>query len=358
MWIALATFAAASLAPGETKDLALLGAKAYPAPRASPIQDAVVLIREGKIFAVGERGKLVIPDDTATLECAGLTVTAGFQNSHVHFTEPKWENAAAIPAERLGNQLQDMLTRYGFTAVVDTGSLLPNTLAIRQRIESGEVSGPRILTAGVPLYPKNGIPYYLRDSVPASILQQLPQVERAEEVGPLVEAQIAGGADVVKVFAVSWVRRGRTKAMSLDAIRAATAEAHRRGKLVYAHPSLVEGIWLALAGQVDVLAHTVENPERFSDLLIAQMRYADISLVPTLKLLGSSGGSEGVLGEVKSFASVGGRILFGTDVGFLTDYDPTEEYVLMSRAGLSFDEILASLFRPQSSFIELTVKTT
>ena len=54
-----------------------------------------------------------------------------------------------------------MLTRYGFTSVVDTGSLLSNTVAIRKRIASGEVAGPRILTAGFPLYPRDGIPYYV-----------------------------------------------------------------------------------------------------------------------------------------------------------------------------------------------------
>ena len=35
--------------------------------------------------------------------------------------------------------------------------------------------------------------------------------------------------------------------------------------------------------------------------------------------------------------------LFGTDVGYMSDYDPTEEYVLMAEAGMSFRQILASL---------------
>ena len=36
-------------------------------------------------------------------------------------------------------------------------------------------------------------------------------------------------------------------------------------------------------------------------------------------------------------------MLFGTDVGYMTDYDPTEEYALLGQAGLSFPDVLAAL---------------
>src|SRR5439155_1691323 len=42
-------------------------------------------------------------------------------------------------------------------------------------------------------------------------------------------------------------------------------------------------------------------------------------------------------------AVAGGQILFGTDVGYLTHSDPSREYELMGRAGLTWREILASL---------------
>jgi len=35
-----------------------------------------------------------------------------------------------------------MLTRFGFTTVVDVASDLANTLELRRRIDTGEVSGP------------------------------------------------------------------------------------------------------------------------------------------------------------------------------------------------------------------------
>jgi hypothetical protein len=37
--------------------------------------------------------------------------------------------------------------------------------------------------------------------------------------------------------------------------------------------------------------------------------------------------------QLRAYSQAGGQVLFGTDVGFVTDYDPAEEYLLMARAG-------------------------
>lgn len=47
--------------------------------------------------------------------------------------------------------------------------------------------------------------------------------------------------------------------------------------------------------------------------------------------------------QVRAYAALDGEILFGTDVGYMTDYDPSDEYAYLAEAGLSFDRILASL---------------
>jgi imidazolonepropionase-like amidohydrolase len=49
------------------------------------------------------------------------------------------------------------------------------------------------------------------------------------------------------------------------------------------------------------------------------------------------------LKELASFQAAGGQVLFGTDVGYMHDYDPTAEYELMAKAGMSSSQILASL---------------
>src|SRR5438046_10269500 len=47
--------------------------------------------------------------------------------------------------------------------------------------------------------------------------------------------------------------------------------------------------------------------------------------------------------QLRAYAGAGGQILFGTDVGYMTDYDPTDEYLLLARAGLSFPDVLSAL---------------
>jgi imidazolonepropionase-like amidohydrolase len=47
--------------------------------------------------------------------------------------------------------------------------------------------------------------------------------------------------------------------------------------------------------------------------------------------------------QLKSYADAGGQILFGTDVGYIDHFDTAEEFTLMSRAGLAWQQILATL---------------
>src|SRR5579864_8095791 len=264
----LASLAAVSLAPrarparsapqstDASQPLALVGEKIFVSPFANPIDGGAIVIQNGKIIAVGRRGKVSIPEGTSYLDCTGLFVTAGFQNSHVHFTEPKWAGAPQLPAAQLNGQLQQMLTRYGFTTVVDTGSSIDNTAALRKRIESGEVTGPRILTAGIPLYPPGAVPYYLKDSTPPDELKLLYQPATAADAVRDVDENIAAGADIIKLFTGSWVSKQHVVAMPLPVAQAALQEAHKHGKLVFAHPSNLEGFQVALQAHVDVLAHT------------------------------------------------------------------------------------------------------
>jgi imidazolonepropionase-like amidohydrolase len=325
-------------------DIALIGAKIYTAPDEAAMSDGTVVIHAGKIVAVGKTGEISIPAGAKKVDCKGKILTAGFQNSHVHFDEPdKWMDAANIPAATLTERMTAMLTRWGFTTVVDTGSLLSNTVEIRKRVESGEVAGPRILTAGGPLYPPNGIPYYVKNFLPPEILKIMAQPETPEAAVHAVDDDLNGGADIIKLFTGSWVERGKVKPMPVDVATAAVAEAHRRGVLVFTHPSNVPGLEVALEAHVDVLAHSIEELDGWNSSYIQSMKKANMALVPTLKLFGDDSNLQQILDEVVSYRRAGGQILFGTDVGYLSDYDPAKEYELMQRAGLTPMDILASL---------------
>jgi imidazolonepropionase-like amidohydrolase len=334
---------------GFSDKVALLGARIYPAPDVKPIANGVVVISDGKIVSVGEAGTFQAPKGMHTIDCTGKTIVAGLWNTHVHFMEPKWDHAADLPAGQLTAQLQEMLTGYGFTSVVDTGSVLQNTLDLRSRITRGEVAGPRILTAGMILFPANGLPFYITESLPPDQVKAFAKGEAPTPADAvrIVDEQLAQGADIVKLYVVTWLRpNGKIEpyAMSLPVVKAATEEAHRKGKLVFAHPSNMEGVELVLAGHVDVLAHASEEPEKWNDAVSARLKAAKVTLIPTLTLFSKDEKFDLILKEVKSYSDVHGQIMFGTDIGFLTDYrELTKEYEYLERAGLTFPQILASL---------------
>jgi imidazolonepropionase-like amidohydrolase len=276
------------------------------------------------------------------LRCTGCFVFAGFWNSHVHFTEPKWAAAATAPAAVLTQELEAMLTHSGFTTVVDLGSDIRSTSVLRRRIESGELSGPRIFTAGAPLYPPTGIPYYLSD-LPPEIRAILPQPSTPTEARAIVERNIATGADLLKLFTGSYVARGHVKPMPLDVARAAVSVAHSHNQIAFAHPSNLEGVRVAMDSGVDVLAHAPDTVEGIDDALLAQLVAHGMSMVPTLKLFSDDSTIPRIRAIVFKFHQLGGPLIFGTDTGFVTDYDLTEEYRQLALAGLSFKDVLAML---------------
>ena len=323
--------------------LALIGGRVFPFPESRPIDDAAVVIENGRILAVGPRDRVVVPTGARRIDCDGLTILAGFQNSHVHFTEEKWNEAGTQIAAQLTDQLSAMFLRYGFTTVVDTASLLSNTVKLRNRIAAGDVAGPRILTAGLALYPPNGVPYYVKEVVPPQLLSLLLQPAMPGETRAMVRTQRTSGADIVKLFTGSNVTRSQVIAMPLTVARAAVTEAHSRKELVFAHPGNVEGLEVAIAAGVDVVAHAPEGTSGLTEAHFQEMKRRRMSLIPTLKLLGDGDDREAIRNEVRHFARLGGEILFGTDVGFLTDYDPSREYELMAASGLTWRQVLASL---------------
>jgi len=330
---------------------ALVGGQVQPDWEAPVIPDGVVLIADGRITAVGRRADVAVPPGATVMDCTGGTVVAGFWNNHVHLMSAALANAESAPPAQLADGVRAMLTSHGVVHAVDTGSRLVNTLALRRRVESGEIPGPSILTAGSGFVPEGGSPYYI---LPA----RLPELRDPVQTAALVNAELDGGADVVKLFTGSWARRDAIVVMSVDLVRAATAAAHGRGKLAIAHPSNSAGARAAIEGGVDILAHTFPSEldrRPWDRALPGMMRERGLALIPTLKLwpyelrkLGLPAPVvDAVLGngqaQLRAFAELGGQVLFGTDVGYMTDYDPTDEYVYMQQAGLSYARILAAL---------------
>lgn len=333
-----------------------IGAKVYPSPTAAPIENAVVIVKDGKITTVARgRSKVDLPPAAIKLDCGGKVVVAGFWNSHVHFTNG-WDNAASAAADQLEAHMQEMLTRWGFTTVWDLGSEPNNTLALRRRVESGEIPGPRILMAG-DIFPKNGHPVYL----PAEM--QLPEAATPQEAEQMAQQYMKMGLDGMKLFTGAYMGPKPVINMDTAIVKAAVDVAHSQGKPAFAHPQNHAGVDNALAGGVDVLAHTIPTEGSFTAAELAQMKRQHTALIPTLTLWTTVTQDPNVAeqlvqagaDELKSYFSEGGTILFGTDVGFTSKYDTAQEFEFMGRA-MAWKDILASLTTNPSAFFKAATK--
>jgi imidazolonepropionase-like amidohydrolase len=329
----------------------LQGGKVYPSPNARSIDNAVVLIANGQVVAVGRRGEIKVPKSAQVIDCAGKIIVAGFWNSHVHF-ETGWEDAPHVSADKVEAHMQEMLTRWGFTTVWDLGSDPNNTLALRRRIEAGEIPGPRILMAG-DIFPKNGHPVYL----PAEM--QLPEAGSPTEAERMAQQYMKLGLDGIKLFTGAFMGDKPVVNMDTSIVKAAADVAHAQGKPVFAHPQNYAGVDNALAGGVDVLAHTIPSDGHYTADELSRMKQQDTALIPTLTLWTTVVSDPVVANklvdagveELKEFFSEGGTILFGTDVGFQSKYDTAQEFEFMGRA-MPWRDILSSLTSNPSTYFK------
>jgi imidazolonepropionase-like amidohydrolase len=326
--------------------LAIEHARIYVSPSEPPLDDASILIRDGLIAAVGQH--IDIPSGATVLPCDHCVITAGFWNAHVHFTEPKWSGAEWKSASTLNPQLADMFLSRGFTTVVDVGSNPADTLSIRRRVESGELDGPFIYTSGPPLYPPRGIPYYVRDSVPWWIRFLVNQPDTPGEARRDVRNNLKTGADVTKLFTGSWIARGHVLPMPLDIAKAAVETSHLNGRIVFAHPSNLAGTRVAIDSGVDVLAHAPDETKGIGEGIFATMVQKNMAMTPTLKMFATTASSDPeylnpIYAEVRTFHALGGTLIFGTDVGYMTDYTTQGEFEGLAKCGLNASDVLGML---------------
>lgn len=345
------------------QSLALVGAKIYPSPAEAPIEKGVVLIRDGKIIAVGSSDKIVVPKNMTVIDCQGLILTAAFWNCHVHFIEPKWDHADQLPAATFARQMEDMITSHGFAHVFDIAEFhIEHVLLIRNRIKKGDVAGPVIYTTGVPLVPPNGSPFYIKPLT-------LPGTNDPQQAAAHVRQQIDSGADAIKLWTGSPIG-GSTVYMPEAIVKAVVTTAHSLGKPVFSHPTDSMGVAVAVTGGVDILAHTTpDDMKPWSAGMISQMITHHMAVIPTLKLWKEELLKAGVKDwehhpllptaqqQLKAFSQAGGQVLFGTDVGYVPDYSVGDEYTFMAGAGLDYRQILTTLTIAPAQRFGLSAKT-
>jgi imidazolonepropionase-like amidohydrolase len=350
--VVLFSAVASASAQAPSSDLALAGGTVYTSPTEPRIDDGTILIRGGVIAAVGRASDITVPKGVPVLDCRGLSMTAGLWNSHVHFIEHKWADVKTLPAVEVTRQVETMLSRYGFTSVFDIGSPWGTTRALRDRIESGEVAGPRIRSTGEPLFPKGSFPPELLPVANAMGLTPYgTEVSSSGEAAAVARQRLEAGTDAIKVYAAMYYPP--FPALPPTAIKAAVDEAHGTNKLVFGHPTTRAGLLAAVSAGVDIIAHTTPEAGPWDADILRALTQANVSLIPTLRLFGYEVRHERqslaetltsvAVAQLRAWHTQHGEVLFGTDVGYMSEYDPSDEYALMAQAGMTLPQILTSL---------------
>jgi imidazolonepropionase-like amidohydrolase len=326
-------------------DLALVGGTIHPGPGDEVVHNGTVLLRAGVIAAVGHPP---VPSAVERIDCSGCAVIAGLWNSHVHLFERMWAGAEAIPPAELARQLRDAFTAYGFTSVFDTGSMWANTRCIRDRIESGEVPGPRIRSTGEGLLPPGGMPSDIVLGLTGVMKFPAPEIADPAQAAAAARKLLEDGVDGVKLF----LSTPRSGSLPENAVRAAVDVAHDAGKPAFVHPNSGADLLVALRAGVDVIAHTTPHSGPWDAPILTAIAERQAALTPTLGLWNHFARHERVsareriaviaAGQLRAWIEAGGTVLFGTDMGAV-DPDPSPEYASMSEAGMTFTRLLASL---------------
>src|SRR6185503_8476391 len=108
-----------------------------------------------KIVAVGRAADVTIPKDATVIDTSGRTMMPGLIEAHGHFMDighadyNRWFPwAAKYGHEKIMEIAAKQWINAGVTSVIDLGGPLKESLSIRDRINKGEVVGPRAFVSG------------------------------------------------------------------------------------------------------------------------------------------------------------------------------------------------------------------
>ncbi len=271
----LALVAAAARAQTQLPvSIALVGGTVVATDGSPAIAHATVLIAGDRIVQVGP-ADLPVPAGARSLSMAGKWLIPGLMNMHVHLglRLPGAAGDSLLnetdPEEVLrmaGNARLSLLS--GVTTLRLVGEDHGTDFALRAAIERGEVTGPRIKTAGEVIVPTGGHGSLEGDGPYA--------------FAHLVRAQIKGGADWIKIAisgGISDVRGSISAAPMTDEEMSVLIDvAHRNGIKVTAHNGSNEAARQALKFGIDGFEHGYH----LNEAVLKDMKTKGVWLVPTI----------------------------------------------------------------------------
>lgn len=271
LWLAVAVVASAvtlgaqprpqGQATGPAKKLALVGGMLLDGYEVPPIHHAAILIEGNKIVEVGRAADVKIPPDAMVIDTSGRTMMPGMMDLHAHLMLLGHGNYAQWFPWVAKNGLERVMTisakqflDAGVTTAVDLSAPLKESLLVRDKINRGEIPGPRMLMSGpwITLSPGN---------YPPDLAFQIV-VKTPEEAGAEVEKLAKAGVDVIKAYPM-------TRAHYDKVVEAA----HRNNLRVHAHVYAERMVRDALEAGIDVLTHagSAGTSPPYSDELITDI---------------------------------------------------------------------------------------
>jgi imidazolonepropionase-like amidohydrolase len=226
----------------------------FDATGAPPLRDAVVVVRDGRIAAIGPAATTAVPAGADTLDLGQRFVMPGLIDCHSH--------ASIVPG--LGDQLGQLCRGPVPQALAATRNLRADLAAgtttmrimgeehfvdidVRDGIEAGVIAGPRLLVAGRGLAANNGHG------------RALTSYDGVDDVRRGARENLRRGANHVKIFVTGGVSSPGTtptaSAYTREEIRAAVEEADRVGSYAAAHAHGGPGLRLAVQEGVRTIEH-------------------------------------------------------------------------------------------------------
>ena len=282
-WLAVAAIVAATTSVGAqqprattpsnqpAKKLALVGGMLLDGYEVPPIHHAAIVIEGNKIVDVGRAADVKIPPDATVIDTSGRTMLPGLMDLHAHLMllghgdYADWFPwLAKHGVERVMEISAKQFIDAGITTAVDLAGPLKESLSVRDRINRGEIPGPRMLMSGpwITLSPGNYPP------VPAfQIVVKTPE-DAAAEVDKLATA----GVDVIKAYPMSRAHYDKV-----------VEAAHKHRLRVHAHVYAERMVRDALEAGVDVLTHagSAGTTPPYSEALIRDIVNAGRPVVVT-----------------------------------------------------------------------------
>ncbi len=229
------------------KKLALVGGMLLDGYDTLPLHHATILIEGNRIVKVGASSEVVVPADAEVIDTRGRVMMPGLIDVHVHLQilghgdYLRWDPWIAKNnlVEKVGEISAKQLLSAGVTSAVDLGGTLKESLQVRDRINRGEIVGPRMSVSGPWITRSLGDGFY------STALDNQILVDTPAEAAAAVDKLAAAGVDVIKAY----VNLGPAH------YKAIVEAAHRHHLLVHAHVYDPENVRDALEAGVDVLQH-------------------------------------------------------------------------------------------------------